>query len=484
MPRSDSELHRNLEASTVNESLSTEAVGDPQVPGLTILWHSDPARVGHWAPLAPLGSGRGVSLSRGEPRFVDPEGGEPLPLAERHVSRRPIRLEPGSAPGAVQVLGGGPKTVLRPAGRVVPGGVELEAEQIVDGVVLELAERVALVLHLMPAVRARPPRFGLVGESASILQLRQDLLRVADLDVPVLLRGETGTGKELVARALHRASRRRAGACLSVNVGAIPPTLAAAELFGSARGAFTGADRRREGYFVQASGGTLFLDEIGECPPDVQVLLLRALESGEVQPVGAERPRGVDVRVLAATDADLEAAIDEGRFRAPLLHRLNGYSLQLPALRERRDDVGRLLLHFLRLELGAMGESHRLTAAGPRDPMWLPASLVGRLARCRWPGNVRQLRNLARQLVIGHRGSERIVVDSRVSALLREVEGEDPVSSPSGAVEPVSKPKYRHPSEVGEGELRRALEDHAWQLKAAAAALGVSRTSLYTLIER
>src|SRR6185312_11931949 len=144
-------------------------------------------------------------------------------------------------------------------------------------------------------------------------------------------------------------------------------------------------------------GGTLFLDEIGEMPAEVQVLLLRALEAGEVQPVGAEAPRRVDVRVLAAIDA--------GRFRAPLLHRLNGYEIRLPALRERREDFGQLFFAFLRQELDAMGEGGRLDDPGPRGEPWLPAPLAARLAAADWPGNVRQLRNVARQIAIANRGA-------------------------------------------------------------------------------
>src|SRR5262249_34932398 len=156
-----------------------------------------------------------------------------------------------------------------------------------------------------------------------------------------------GTGKELVARAIHESGRRRGAVCLSVNMGAIPPSLATSELFGAVRGAYTGAVRDHLGYFQRAHGGTLFLDEIGETPPEVQVMLLRVLEPGEVQRVGSPQTQKVDVRLIAATDADLERALHEGRFRAPLLHRLSGYEIYIPPLRERRDDFGRLLFHFL-----------------------------------------------------------------------------------------------------------------------------------------
>src|SRR5262249_36055632 len=146
---------------------------------------------------------------------------------------------------------------------------------------------------------------------------------------------------------------------LALNLGALPPSLAAAELFGATRGAFTGAEQARRGYFRRAHGGTLFLDEIGETPQEVQPLLLRGLESGEIQPLGSEERVHADVRIVAATDTDLEQAVATGRFRGPLLHRLGGYAIRLPALRERRDDIGRLLVHFLRCELAALGEEHR-----------------------------------------------------------------------------------------------------------------------------
>src|SRR6185369_2634420 len=216
----------------------------------------------------------------------------------------------------------------------------------------------------------------------------------------------------------------------AVNMGAIPPALAAAELFGAARGAFTGADQRRTGYFSQAHGGTLFLDEIGETPPEVQVLLLRALETGEIQPVGAEAPRRVDVRVLAATDADLEEAIAAGRFRFSLFKRQTAYEIRLPALRERREDFGQLFFSFLRQELEALGEAGRLDDPGPRGDPWLPAPLVARLAAADWPGNVRQLRNAARQIAIGNRGAAHAVLPP---PLLKTLERSDarPSSSPS-----------------------------------------------------
>ena len=309
-------------------------------------------------------------------------------------------------------------------------------------------------------------------------RLRTEIQLVADLTVPVLIRGETGTGKELVARALHAASPRRRGPFVSINLGAIPPSLAASELFGAARGAFTGSVQSQDGYFRRAHGGTLFLDEVGETPQEVQASLLRALETGEIQPVGAQTVQRVDVRLVAATDADLEQRVEGGLFRAPLLHRLAGYSVWLPPLRERRDDIARLLVHFLREELAALGEPDRLEASS-FERLWMPPSLMARLVRSDWPGNVRQLRNAVRQLAIGSRGLPQLQASPGLESLLS---GSRPVE-PQPSVQPVAGGR-RKPSEVSQEELLAALRANRWRLKSTAEQLGISRPSLYVLIER
>ncbi|PYQ61688.1 MAG: sigma-54-dependent Fis family transcriptional regulator [Acidobacteria bacterium] len=303
----------------------------------------------------------------------------------------------------------------------------------------------------------------------------------------MLLRGETGTGKELVARAVHEASPRRDEPCLSVNMGAIPPSLATSELFGAVKGSYTNSVRDHLGYFQRAHGGTLFLDEIGEASPEVQVMLLRVIETGEVQRVGAPGLQKVDVRLIAATDADLEDAIEEGRFRAPLLHRLSGYELMIPPLRERRDDFGRLFCHFLAEELRTIGEEHRLIPPEDTSPLWLPTSVVARLARYSWPGNIRQLHNTVRQMVIASRASETVEIVPQIERLLREV---TPLPE-AEIVAPAPPPRrraeagdYRSPAEVTEAELMEALRANRWEVKLAAEQLGISRPSLYLLIDK
>jgi len=408
---------QNLETAT-RSTIDQRDISTLRIPGLTILAHADPDRIGERAALTALASGEEILLSRLEPVFAVPGDSRRRALADPHLSRRPLRLIPVPGGGA-RLLAKGSKTRVEANGILVEDWREFSATELDLGVVLLLADKVTLLLHTLSPALPQVRHFGLVGESDNLVTVRQQVARVADLDVPALLRGETGTGKELVARAIHDASARSAQPFVAVNMGAIPPTLAAAELFGAAKGAFTGADRQRSGYFTRAQGGTLFLDEIGETPPETQVLLLRALETGIIQPVGSEASKKIDVRILAATDARLEAEIDAGRFRAPLLHRLSGYEIRLPPLRDRRDDIGRLLVHFLRLELESFGEAHCLeTEAGKRP--WLPAAVVARLATHLWPGNVRQLRNVARQLVIDNRGAPHLRITEQIETMLEE----------------------------------------------------------------
>jgi two-component system nitrogen regulation response regulator GlnG len=207
----------------------------------------------------------------------------------------------------------------------------------------------------------------------------------APLAVPVLLQGETGTGKELAARSIHDQSTRAQGPFLAVNLGALPAPLAAAELFGARKGAYTGAVQDLPGWFGRADGGTLFLDEVGEAPLEVQVMLLRALETGEIVPVGSQTPRRVDVRVVSATDADLEAAVGRGAFRAPLLHRLAGYSIRLPPLRHRRWLCASRAMpgRAMCASSATWPASSPSTAPDRRSCGWLPASRISCRKRCR-----------------------------------------------------------------------------------------------------
>ncbi len=234
-----------------------------------------------------------------------------------------------------------------------------------------------------PAVARELALQPILGASARMQRLLRLVSRVAPTDSTVLLLGESGTGKELVARSLHLLSRRSQGPFVPVNVGALPESLVESELFGHARGAFTNAAGERVGLVEGADRGTLFLDEIGDMPLPAQVKLLRTLENGEVRRLGENAPRMVDVRVVAATHRDLQSLVAEGRFRADLYHRLNVVQLELPPLRERREDIGLLASYFL----------DRASRRQERGALEFRPEAMALLEKYDYPGNVRELEN-------------------------------------------------------------------------------------------
>ena len=241
-------------------------------------------------------------------------------------------------------------------------------------------------------VSALPP--GLLGRSPAMTSVYKQIAYAAASDVPVLIIGESGTGKELVARAIHEHSKRAARPFVPINCGALTETLLESELFGHARGSFTGAHADTKGIFQVAHTGTVFLDEIGEMSPALQVKVLRVLQEGEVRSVGTTRPSHVDVRVVAATNVDVEKAIVDGRFRQDLYYRLGVVVIHLPPLRDRRDDIPLLVERFLRAARGKSGKSVEISEA-----------TMETLAAYAWPGNVRELENTIERVVVFSRGS-------------------------------------------------------------------------------
>lgn len=235
----------------------------------------------------------------------------------------------------------------------------------------------------------------LLGSSPAIAAVRRAVEQVADTDATVLVLGETGTGKELVARLVHARCARKSGPFGAANCGAFTPGLAASELFGHEAGAFTGAIKRRAGRFETAHGGTLFLDEIGELSPELQPLLLRVLQEKQVERIGGD-PFSVDVRLIAATNRDLAADVVTGRFRADLFYRVNVFPITLPPLRERRSDIPELAENFLR----QFATRHRRPASR------IPSSTLSLLSAYGWPGNIRELRNIIERGVIVSTGAE------------------------------------------------------------------------------
>ena len=295
--------------------------------------------------------------------------------------------------------------------------------------------------------------------------------RIAGIDSDVLICGETGTGKELVANAIHRASRRAGKALVSVNMAAIPSELSAASLFGSARGAFTGANQAREGYFLQAQGGTLFLDEIGDTPPESQPQLLRALQQREIQVVGGASRR-VDVRVISATDAALDG---EGcNFKAALRHRLGACEIELLPLREHPEDIGELLVHFMRVssaEAGVTGLLPDVESPAPEIARW--ADLFHRFLGHTWPGNVRELANFAARVVIAS-GTGLTLPETVLSALR---------GGPL-VVEDAPRQGQRKIADIDRAEFDHAWQAGAYEVTQTARRLGVSRQAVYRWVEK
>ena len=251
--------------------------------------------------------------------------------------------------------------------------------------------------------QALQERFGIVGQSSGIRQALDRVRQVAATEITVLIQGESGVGKELFAQAIHELSARRHNPMLIMNCGAIPEGLIESELFGAEKGAYTGAVERRIGYFEEADGGTIFLDEIGEMPLTAQVRLLRVLETGEFSRVGSTNIMRSDVRVVAATNKDLAVEVEAGRFREDLYYRLSTVILHVPPLRERREDILPIFEHF----------QHRFGQRYNSSAPNLDLSAKELLLRYRWPGNIRELRNVAEQTVVLLRGSSVSAEDLR-----------------------------------------------------------------------
>ena len=312
----------------------------------------------------------------------------------------------------------------------------------------------------------------LVGTSAPMRKLRAALERLAEQAVPILIQGESGTGKELVARALHDRGPRRGKRFVALNCGAIPESLIDSELFGHAKGAFTGAIADRPGVFVEADGGTLFLDEIGDMPLAVQARLLRVLQEGEVRPVGGSGIRHVDVRVIAASHVELDSAVAAGKFRQDLFYRLNVVALRVPALRERTGDLPLLAAHFLRKHGGA-------------HPPTLAPEALDAMIEYAWPGNVRELENAVLH-AIALRSGDVIGTES----LPANVAGRVRAVTSNGSSEQITvdvgltEAKRRASAAFEKRYLVRVMEQAKGSVSEAARLAGLDRTNFRRLLQR
>jgi formate hydrogenlyase transcriptional activator len=308
---------------------------------------------------------------------------------------------------------------------------------------------------------------GIVGWSEPLIFALRDLAQVAPSDATVLITGETGTGKELVARAIHKRSRRANRPFIRVNCAAIPQPLIASELFGHEKGAFTGAIDRRLGRFEAANGGTIFLDEIGDVPPDTQMALLRVLQEREFERVGASRPIATDVRVVAATNQDLKTAVGAGTFRADLFYRLNVFPIRVPSLRERPDDIPLLAKYFI----------DRYAATAGKRIRAIDKKTLDLLQAYHWPGNVRELQNVIERAVILCNGETLFIEESWIHS------GESRIHSGMHAnVVPLNQALIDREKQI----IEAALEECGGRIfgpRGAAVMLGIPRSTLDSKIQ-
>lgn len=351
----------------------------------------------------------------------------------------------------------------------------LSAASLKNALLLDKLERVSL---LGPASReTTDDSQPMVGNAAAMESLRQEILAVAGTDLSVLILGETGTGKELVARSVHQASTRAAKPLVYLNCAALPESVAESELFGHVKGAFTGAISHRSGKFETADKGTLFLDEIGELPLGLQAKLLRVLQYGDVQRIGDDRSLKVDVRIIAATNKDLKQEVLAGRFRADLYHRLSVFPLHVPTLRERVEDIGPLCGHFLEQSRKSLGLS----------VLRLSPEALSRIKKHDWPGNVRELEHvIKRAATLARAASEQgeVLILPQMLAI-----GSSPVS-PQSLASKAAEPEFEGKAlkEATDGfqarYIQSCLNAHKGNWAATARALGLDPGNLHRLARR
>ena len=435
-----------------DESLQLDAAHLRPLPVLHVVHHPDPEMVG-----------RRVLLEAGSERVLGRRREDlgPGVLDDPHLSRRHA---------TIAWLGSG--VIVRDLDSrngVWVNGKRVKRAGLGPGDVLGIGGML-LLLGYGPATLPDARGDILVGDSASLAEAVAELEAVARRDTTVLLIGETGTGKELAARELHARSGR-SGAFVPVNCGAISATVLQDELFGHVKGAFTGAQGNRAGLVGAAEGGTLFLDEIGDAPPALQVALLRLLQEKEVRAVGADAARTVDVRFVAATWRDLDQAVAGGAFRRDLAARLRRWTVRLPSLRERREDVPLLARHFARRFAGA--------------DVRLSRSLVLRLLLHRWPDNVRELEAVVERLMVTAGGTDVVAEPAWLADLLGQdpagdLSSETPVESQPPEV-PVPPPRAPRPDAAA---LREMLDGLGGNVRELSEQLGISRNTLYKWFRR
>jgi DNA-binding NtrC family response regulator len=355
-------------------------------------------------------------------------------------------------------------------GGEIHGSHQLSPEQISNGVIIGLGRAVLLCLHWLTALPKNNAIDGLIGVGSSTQKARDLIRQVAATDATVLLLGETGTGKEVVAQAIHSLSLRKHKPLVSVNMAALNDDLATADLFGATKGAYTGAQTARNGFFQEAEEATLFLDEVGNAPASVQPMLLRVLETGDYRPLGATKDLTTTTRIIAATDQDLYG----GGFNPALLRRLESFVINLPPLRNRREDLGVLIVHLM--------QSPSLANIANKN---LSFTLLTQFATYDWPGNIRQLRHILKRVLLGMANNETPAFSSLIDLPPQRITYS---AEPTNAYSPptpssTEKQTRKKLNELSEADVLTALEENEWNIQSAAQALEISRPSMYKLME-
>ncbi|CAN7378043.1 sigma-54-dependent transcriptional regulator [Duganella sp. LjRoot269] len=448
---------------TLSSPLAHSSESSCKLLGLTILWHPDQARVGQQF-LGPDGAGE-MEVSRFFPLFCQP-GKEGAPLEHRCIARAPIGISRDAADG-IRIKPPESRMTLVVDGFTV--GEELRGDlyfadhDIARGIVIELGATVLVCMHWIRRLPKANDFPGLLGVSSAVVTLRDQIRLVARTGMHVLLLGETGTGKDVAARSIHGASARARAPLVAVNMATLNESLAAADLFGSVKGAYTGAQTDRQGLFADAGDGTLFLDEIGDTPAAVQPMLLRVLDSAEYRPVGARADVRTHARLICATDQDLAAR----GFNQALRRRMEAFVIRVPPLRERLEDIGILVRYFLQMWMEDHGER-----------IDLPFAFVRELCGDSWPGNIRQLAHVVRRAALAVQAGEVPLLANFTQPSQTSVERQ--VEQAGADASPVRRARL---TDVDQEAVLQAMHNNGWRVSGAAQELGVSRPSMYKLIE-
>ncbi|MEE2787216.1 MAG: sigma 54-interacting transcriptional regulator [Myxococcota bacterium] len=448
-------------------------------PWITIAFHPNIRRIGEYAvlpePTLPPQTTESIVFGRNAPLFENSTG-QQTGLVDPCLSRSQFTLRWHTKTETFDVRP--TPTARRAVTAMSPEGDRLRLNQLPVGSLLNVGDRVCLILGARPFLQDAASRLGLVGEAPVMWTLRERIRSVAASVETALITGPTGSGKEVVAQAIHGASPRRNGPFVSVNCAALAPAVVESELFGHRRGAFTGADQAHGGLFRAAEGGTLFLDEIGEMSLSTQAKMLRVLQEKQVRPVGEVKAYPIDVRVIAATNRNLEDAVEAGHFREDLLARLLGLTVQVPPMASRRADVPLLFFYFLNAQLDEMPDARpALWRDADADAPPVPYVFFEKLLAHQWRRNAREIHKTAIDTATSNHGRPPNMFQAPE---LSTAQRDEPTmaSSARHSTSTITPPTGLRPAEIDDETILRVMAEHHFVQKRVAAVLGISRTSL------